>query len=240
MGSSLPPSATVGAERGFRVGVEIALGAFGLGAATGMFALPDRALLLTAAGFALVAVAILRGVEHAQLRGGRFGWANRVTLLRALLGAVLLGCLLAPDRREVIAGLAIVAVLSDAVDGWLARRLGLASEFGARFDMETDAALTLVLSVMLLVLGIAGPWVLVVGTARYGFVAAGRVVPALRRELPPRAQRRIAAALVMLCLAAATLPVLAPMLATALAVAATLITIVSFAVDIRLLIAAES
>ena len=39
----------------------------------------------------------------------------------------------------------LVAVL-DGVDGWLARRSGMESAFGARFDMETDAALILVLS----------------------------------------------------------------------------------------------
>ena len=36
--------------------------------------------------------------------------------------------------------------LLDLVDGWVARRTGTASPFGARFDLETDAALILVLS----------------------------------------------------------------------------------------------
>ena len=77
---------------------------------------------------------------------------------------------------------------------------------------------------------------LVVGAARYVFVAAGAVLPALRRELPPRVRRRSAAAVVMTCLAAATLPVIAPALATALAVAATAITVASFAIDVTLLL----
>ena len=36
----------------------------------------------------------------------------------------------------------------DGVDGWLARRSGIASAFGARFDMEIDALLILVLAVL--------------------------------------------------------------------------------------------
>ena len=236
MDNSSPPSAIAGAERRLRVGGEVTLGGFAVGALIGALALPDHALLLTAAGFAVSAVGILRGIDHAEFAGRGLGWANRVTLLRALLAAVLFGCLLAPERRGLIAGLAIIAVLSDAVDGWLARRLGAASAFGARFDMETDAALTLVLCLMLVVLQVAGHWVLVVGAARYVFVAAGAVLPALRRELPPRVRRRSAAAVVMVCLAAATLPVIAPALATALAVAATAITVASFAIDVALLL----
>jgi len=237
--NSSPPSAITAAEPRLRVGAEIVLGGFAVGALIGGLGLPDHALLLTAGGFAVVGVAILHGVARAALGGG-FGWANRITLLRALLVAVLFGCLLAPERRDIIAGLAVIAVLSDAVDGWLARRLGVASEFGARFDMETDAALGLVLSLMLVALQIAGPWVLIVGAARYVFVAAGRILPALRRPLPPRAGRRVAAALVMVCLGAATLPFIALPLATALAVAATAITIASFGIDIVLLARREA
>ncbi len=235
MDNSSPPSAIAGAEPQLRIAAEIVLGAFAVGALIGALRLPDRAVLLTAAGFAAVGVVILHGGARATLSGG-LGWANRITLLRALLVAVLLGCLLAPDRREIIASLAIVAVLSDAVDGWLARRLGAASAFGARFDMETDAALALVLSMMLAVLQIAGVWILIVGAARYAFIAAGKFLPALRRPLPPRAGRRVAAALVMVSLGVATLPLIAPGLATVLALAATAITIVSFAIDIGLLL----
>ena len=49
-----------------------------------------------------------------------------------------------------------VAVL-DGVDGWLARAIALASDFGARFDMETDALFILVLAVLAWQFGKAGP-----------------------------------------------------------------------------------
>ena len=46
-----------------------------------------------------------------------------------------------------LVALAVVALVLDAVDGWVARRTGTTSPLGARFDMEVDAFLILVLSV---------------------------------------------------------------------------------------------
>ena len=66
--------------------------------------------------------------------------------------------------------LASVALVTDAVDGRVARRTGTVSAFGARFDMETDAALLLVLSTY--VARDLGLWVLAIGLARYVFLAA--------------------------------------------------------------------
>ena len=43
--------------------------------------------------------------------------------------------------------LAAVALVLDGVDGQVARRTGTVSALGARFDMEVDAFLMLVLSV---------------------------------------------------------------------------------------------
>src|SRR4051812_27656235 len=80
-----------------------------------------------------------------------FGAANYVTTLRAVLTLLLAAAaFLDPSARlGWVAGwtAGIVAAL-DGVDGWLARRTGMPSAFGARFDMETDAALLLVLSVL--------------------------------------------------------------------------------------------
>ncbi len=63
--------------------------------------------------------------------------------------------------------------------GWLARRLGAASAFGARFDMEVDAAMVLALSLLVLAAGQAGTFVLASGAMRYLFVAAGLFLLAL-------------------------------------------------------------
>src|SRR5690606_2321149 len=121
----------------------------------------------------------------------RWGTANRITLAR-LAGMALLAALLGESLPEPPArtgwwlfGFAGGVALLDAVDGAFARREGLASRFGARFDMETDAAFTLVLSALVLQAGQAGPWVLASGLMRYAFVAAAALWPWLAAPLPP-------------------------------------------------------
>jgi phosphatidylglycerophosphate synthase len=111
---------------------------------------------------------------------GRFGPANHVTLLRLILVAAV-GALIG-ERPAVRAawsavGVTVVVAVLDGVDGWLARRSRVSSAFGARFDMETDALLILVLSVLVWQHGKAGPWVLACGAMRYAFVAAGWWLP---------------------------------------------------------------
>jgi len=115
------------------------------------------------------------------------GPANRVTLARALLVGVVTGLSVAGDftgRVPILVAVASVALLLDGVDGWVARRTGTSSAFGARFDLEVDAFLILVLSVY--VAPAAGWWVLLIGAARYLFVAAKWPLPWLRGEAPPR------------------------------------------------------
>jgi phosphatidylglycerophosphate synthase len=69
-----------------------------------------------------------------------------------------------------VAGFAVTVFALDGVDGWLARRLGLASEFGEYLDKETDAFFMLVLCVLVYAGGRFGAWILVPGLLRYGFV----------------------------------------------------------------------
>ena len=54
--------------------------------------------------------------------------------------------------------MATVALLLDAVDGQVARRTNTVSALGARFDMETDAFLVLVLSVYVAPIVGPQPW----------------------------------------------------------------------------------
>lgn len=81
----------------------------------------------------------------------------------------------------------------DAVDGAVARSTGTASRLGARFDMEVDSFLLLVLSV--LVAQTLGAWVLAIGLMRYAFGVVGRLVPWLRAPLPASPARKAVAAL---------------------------------------------
>src|SRR5205807_1888028 len=107
----------------------------------------------------------------------------------------------------------------DAVDGRVARRTGTVSALGARFDMEVDAFLILVLSVH--VAFSVGAWVLVIGTMRYAFGAAAWFVPWLRAPLPASYARKTVAAIQGIVLVVAgVLPVPGAIVLVALALAA--------------------
>lgn len=123
----------------------------------------------------------------------------------------------------------VVAAL-DGVDGWLARRSGMSSAFGARFDMETDAALLLVLSVLALRFGKAGPWVLLIGLMRYLFVAAGWLMPWLTGPLTPTLRGKTVAVIQMVTLA--IILVMPPRVASPAAAIALALLIWSFAIDV--------
>ena len=132
-------------------------------------------------------------------RGLSLGPANQVTLVRAVLtgvvGVLAVRAQVADDLtavRPVVVVVAAVALALDLVDGWVARRTGTVTRFGARFDMETDAALILVLSVLLV--EPYGWWVLLSGLARYLLLAAQWAWPWLAGPLPPRRWRKAVAA----------------------------------------------
>jgi phosphatidylglycerophosphate synthase len=124
------------------------------------------------------------------------GAANWVTLLRATLVGGVAALVADSFTRSVpvllLVGMATVAWALDGVDGQVARRTGTTSELGARFDMEIDALLIMVLSVFLA--GPLGWWVLAIGGLRYAFVAAAWALPWMRAPLPPRFSRKVVAA----------------------------------------------
>ena len=184
--------------------------------------------------FAVVAALVLAnlGAHHPF---ARFGPANQITLARAALMAILAG--LIGEQGGTAFGalafaLAIAAASLDAVDGRVARATGMASAFGARFDMETDAALLLVLAALAWQLDRAGPWVLASGLLRYAFVAAGAPAPWLRRPLPPSFRRKLVCAVQTGVLVAVLAPVLAPPVTSALAAIALAALCYSFAADV--------
>jgi phosphatidylglycerophosphate synthase len=133
------------------------------------------------------------------------GAANRVTLTRATLAggvaALVADAFVGPAGVAAIVGLAAVALVLDGVDGWVARRTGTVSALGARFDMEVDAFLILVLSMY--VAQSVGPWVLAIGAARYAVWAVGLVLRWMRTPVPPRYWRKPVAAIQGIVLTAA-------------------------------------
>jgi phosphatidylglycerophosphate synthase len=148
----------------------------------------------------------------------RWGPADTVTLARAtLVGAVtalVADSLWGQVPVAVLVALAAVALALDAVDGQVARRTGTTSPLGARFDMEIDSVLVLVLSVF--VAGFLGWWVLAIGAFRYVFGVAGWVAPWLQAALPVRLSRKVVAAMQGIVLVVASAGVLPEALATAL------------------------
>lgn len=190
-------------------------------------------------------VGFLLAIGSASARAAAAGSANRITLARAtLIGGVaaLVADVLAGEPGEqvrivVLVVLASAALVLDLLDGWVARRTGTVSELGARFDMELDALLILVLSV--LVSRSLGWWVLALGLMRYLFVLAGTRWPQLREPLPPSRARKVVAAVQGVVLVFAAAPFVPPPVA-ALAVAVALVTLVwSFGRDLLWLLRHE-
>lgn len=173
-----------------------------------------------------------RGLRRAG--ADRLGPADRVTLARALLVGGVLALVVdvpaGPAPVAVLVGLTAVALLLDAVDGRVARRTGTASPLGARFDMEVDAFLILVLSIHLT--PAAGGWVLTIGAMRYVFVAASWVLPWMRHALPPRYWRKVVAAAQGVLLTIAASGLLPPVAATALVAGALVLLVESFGHDV--------
>jgi phosphatidylglycerophosphate synthase len=147
--------------------------------------------------FLLLAALVARFSRTRSLR-----IADLVTLARGLgvcfLAGFTLQALAGGLARSGVLAMIIMGTLCltlDGVDGRVARARGEASAFGARFDVEIDAAMLIVLSVAVAALGLAGWWVLAIGGLRYGYVAISLVVPALRTPLPYRYSAKVIAVL---------------------------------------------
>jgi phosphatidylglycerophosphate synthase len=171
------------------------------------------------------AVTVSSVLTRALGRSRSLGPADHVTLFRSTLTgcvfALVADTVRAPAPGALLAGIAAVALALDGVDGQVARRTGTASPLGARFDMEVDAFLILVLSIF--AAGSAGLWVTAIGAARYAFVAASVPLPWLTAPLPPSLARKTVAALqgiTLTVVAVGLLPHPVALAAAALALAA--------------------
>lgn len=180
----------------------------------------------------ITCLALTRGLRRSDARG--LGPADQVTLIRAAF----VGCVTAlavdsfdrPIPVPVLVALAVAALVLDAVDGLVARRTGTATALGARFDMEVDASLILVLCIH--VMPSAGAWVLAIGAMRYAFVAASWALPWMRRPLPPRYWRKVVAATQGVVLVFATADLLPWPLIVAALVASLALLLESFGRDV--------
>ncbi|MFE5408516.1 CDP-alcohol phosphatidyltransferase family protein [Microbacterium sp. NPDC056569] len=188
-----------------------------------------------AAGLAYLTASSLlltRGLR--RRRAERFGPANAVTATRSVLAGIVTALVVAsfggPTATALLVTLVAVALLLDGVDGIVARRTGSESELGARFDMEVDAYLLLVLCVY--DARYVGWWVLAIGVLRYAFVVAGFLLPWMRRTLPPRYWRKVVTAACGVALAVVAARVLPPAADVLIAVAALVLVLESFGRDV--------
>lgn len=166
--------------------------------------------------------------------GAGLGAANQVTLARAVLLVLLLGMLGEHVDEPLMWGAVLVATaagVTDAIDGAIARRTGTASAFGARFDMETDAALVAVLALLAWYWQRAGMWVLMAGAARYLFVLGCWCCGWMYRELPPSLRRKTVAAVQMVALTLCLAPLLTPDMSALCAAIAVSALLASFITD---------
>ena len=81
--------------------------------------------------------------------GGGLKLANLVALSRAVLILPVLA-LLGWHRASWALAVYVIAALTDAVDGWLARRRGQASNFGAQLDAVVDNVFSLAILMFLM------------------------------------------------------------------------------------------
>jgi phosphatidylglycerophosphate synthase len=199
------------------------------GAAASSGTLPVKALLV----FGAIALIVIGHLE-AHHPFDHFGAANITTTCRAVFVA-LVAAFVGEPRSETAAAIAataaVAAVALDGVDGWLARRTGVASAFGARFDMEIDALLILALAVLAWQYNKAGWWIVLAGLMRYLFIAAGYGWRWMDAALPPSLRRKAVcvAQIVGLCIVVS--PAVAPPISTAIAATTLAALAYSFLVD---------
>ena len=190
--------------------------------------------------YTLLAAIVLRYLPP-DLPPPGLGAANQITLVRATLVVPVAALTLQPAPPDLnalwwIAGVAGAALALDGVDGLVARRSGQETRFGARFDMELDAFLMLVLSVLVWRTGRADAWVLLIGALRYVFVAAGWIWPVLTAGLPASFRRKTVCVVQGVTLLVCLLPLTPLDLAPRAAAAALVLLVYSFGVDVVWLI----
>ncbi len=206
------------------------------GSALALIGLPPVYLAVVAGGWGILG-GVLRLGAPGHLPAPGMGWANRVTLWRGALVVPVAALLpwwamLGTGGLWWVVGVSTLAMTLDGVDGRIARSTGTRTAFGARFDMELDAFLLLVLSFLAWLAGPVGPWVILIGALRYLFVAAGRVWPVLTGALPESFRRKTVCVLQGVGLLVALGPVVPPELAIGAAGLALAALVYSFAVDV--------
>jgi cardiolipin synthase len=96
---------------------------------------------------------------------------NLITLARILLVPVLVWAITSGETRLAFL-LFVAAGISDAVDGFLAKRFGMASDLGAYLDPLADKALIVSIYVSLGIAGAIPPWLVILVVSRDMMIVA--------------------------------------------------------------------
>jgi CDP-diacylglycerol--glycerol-3-phosphate 3-phosphatidyltransferase len=103
-------------------------------------------------------------IDHHEKGESDMTTANKLTLVRIALIPVFLGVLYAgfPGSRYVALAVFIIASLTDTLDGYIARKYHLVTDFGKFIDPVADKLLVLTTLVMLVRGGWMEAWVVII------------------------------------------------------------------------------
>jgi cardiolipin synthase len=102
---------------------------------------------------------------------------NLITIARLVLVPVIVA-LMAHQRWEAVLATFVVAGLSDAADGFIAKRFKLQTELGAYLDPVADKALLISIYVMLAAVGVLPDWLAILVVFRDVMIVGGVVMAA--------------------------------------------------------------
>ena len=114
----------------------------------------------------------LRDGEGSGGRGGGLSIPNLITLGRILLVPVVVWAIASGEMRFAFL-LFLVAAISDAVDGFLAKRFGMTTELGAYLDPLADKVLIVSIYLTLGFAGIIPRWIVILVVSRDILIIGG-------------------------------------------------------------------
>jgi cardiolipin synthase len=100
---------------------------------------------------------------------------NLITVLRILLVPVVVWAI-ATDRMQVAFILFLAAAISDAVDGFLAKRFGMKTELGAYLDPLADKVLIVSIYVTLGITAVIPLWIVILVASRDIMIVGGIIL----------------------------------------------------------------